>query len=78
MFLKILPARLKTKTESVCKRQRRACEEDIALAGGRVYGDYPLAALTNYDEKDRDRCRQTNLERLVRSARTRLHAWYSD
>lgn len=78
VYLKIFLATLKTKTEFVYAKQMWACEEDIMLNGGKVYGDYLLAALLNYDEKDMAKCRRTNLERLVWMAQTRLHTWYSD
>lgn len=76
VHLKIVPSTLKTKTEFVCRKQRWAwwaCE-DIILIGGKVYGDYLLAALLNYDEKNGASCKKTNLERLVWLTRTRLYS----
>jgi hypothetical protein len=36
-------------------------EEDMTLARGRVFGDYFLTALSNYDEKDEAACRTWNI-----------------
>jgi hypothetical protein len=48
------------------------------LTGGKVFGDYFLGALINYDEKDGKTCRKINREVLVWMARIRLYTWYSE
>ncbi|KAL2073620.1 hypothetical protein VTL71DRAFT_10946 [Oculimacula yallundae] len=45
VYLQVTPAMHKPKTEFVDSRNRWACETDIALTGGSVYGDYLLTAL---------------------------------
>jgi hypothetical protein len=52
VFFKGYPAIVKIKAEFVYRKQRWFSGKDIKLNGGKVYGDYLLAALTNYDERD--------------------------
>jgi hypothetical protein len=76
VYLKVFPSQLNTKSEFVCKKQRWCGDEDVRLEGGRVFGDYLLAALVNYDERDASACQRTNKEILVCLARLRLYSWY--
>jgi hypothetical protein len=50
----------------------------IQLNGGKVFGDYFLGALINYNEKDGKICNKVNRDVLVWLARLRLHTWYSE
>jgi hypothetical protein len=77
VYLKVFPSQLNTKSEFVCRKQRWCSDEDVSLEGGRVFGDYLLAALANYDERDMASCQRTNKEVLVWLARYRLYAWYT-
>jgi hypothetical protein len=77
VYLKVFPSQLNTKSEFVCKKQRWCSDEDVVLEGGRVFGDYLLAALANYDERDTASCQRTNKEVLVWLARYRLYSWYT-
>jgi hypothetical protein len=77
VFLKIYPAMLRTKSEFVCAAQTWVSEDDVTLVGGRVFGDYFLTALSNYDEKDEVACRTWNINMLVWLVRYRLWTWYS-
>jgi hypothetical protein len=77
VYLKVFPAQLNTKSEFVCKKQRWCSDEEVRLEGGCVFGDYLLAALANYDERDMASCQRTNRETLVWLARFRLYSWYT-
>jgi hypothetical protein len=77
VYLKVFPAQLNTKSEFVCKKQRWCSDEDVRLEGGCVFGDYLLAALANYDERDMASCQRANRETLVWLARFRLYSWYT-
>ncbi|KAH8787712.1 hypothetical protein BGZ57DRAFT_124751 [Hyaloscypha finlandica] len=77
VYLKVFPSQLNTKSEFVCKKQRWCSDEDVRLEGGRVFGDYLLSALANYDERDMASCQRTNRETLVWLARFRLYSWYT-
>jgi hypothetical protein len=77
VYLKVFPSQLNTKSEFVCRKQRWCGDEDVRLEGGRVFGDYLLAALANYDERDASSCQRTNREILVWLARYGLYSWYT-
>jgi hypothetical protein len=65
VFLKIYLLTLKKKLEFVDARQRYASEDNIQLTGGKVFGNYFLGALTNYDEKDSRICNRVNQDVLL-------------
>ena len=54
-----------------------ASQDDVQLSGGKVFGDYFLTALNNYDEKDEAACRAFNHAAIVGLVRARLYSWYS-
>ena len=45
----------------------------MQLSGGKVFGDYFLTALNNYDEKDEAACCAFNHAVIVRLVRARLY-----
>ncbi len=76
MLFRVHCGMLSSKGYFVCAKQQFACEEDVRVLGGRTSGDFYLAALRNFDDRDSAACLALNKELVLWFARGRLWTWY--